>query len=308
MRWVFNLILAVVVMAVGHGGWALADPAGEIKVKGLKFVLAHRNPDHGLPLRPGGPSEAETTSWTVISLALTGADQEALDSALRFLDLTGEEGGIIRSIPQTAYRAMALAVSRGPTRQVQEACRQLLVAQRTEGGFSRLKGDGPAQTISTVAALEGMLAAGMSSLSPAVEDGLDWLHAAQNPDGGWPLEPGGPSLSLSTARVLRLFGRIKCFPEACGWGVSWLLKCRRPEGGFGLVPQAPADPELTALAALALRSLDGPEKVIAQALSNLASVQEADGGFVSHVPQAFNGQAHKNLRTTNLAVWAAVGR
>jgi len=288
---------------------AQADPAGRIKIRGLNFLLAHQNQDGGFPLRPGGPSEAETTAWSAANLGLTGAEAKALDQALRYLDLAqSRDGGVNNNSAQTAFWTMAQTVSRGPVQAVQEACRWLLRAQRPEGGFGREKGQGPAQTTSTAAALEGLLAAGMSPQSAAVESGLDWLHGAQNRDGGWPLEPGGPSLALSTAWVLKIFGRLKCFPESCGFGVGWLIKCRDQNGGFGIVPRAPTDPELTAYAALALRSLEGPEEVIAAALKNLAQVQEEDGGFVSHVPREFNGRDYKNLQTTSFAIQASLER
>jgi hypothetical protein len=290
-----NGLVALVMVLLGPAWPALADPAGEIKARGLSFILANQNPDQGFPLRPG------------ISLAATGADPKALGMALGFLDqVRAADHGIDNNIDLTALWIKAQVAARGPTRPVQGAGQWLLAVQHGKGGLSRERWRGTAQVISTAVALEGLLAAGMSPRSDPMERGLGWLLSAQNKDGGWPLEPGGPSLALSTARVLRALGRLRGFPKARGLGKTWLMSCQGPGGGFGIVPRAPADPELTALAVLAIRALGGPKEAMAKALTNLALVQEKGGGFVSHVPPEFNGRDHLNLRTTNLAVRAAL--
>jgi Prenyltransferase and squalene oxidase repeat len=83
----------------------------------------------------------------------------------------------------------------------------------------------------------------------AIADSLDWLQAAQIPEGGWGYLGESDAETTAWAVIaLRKHGR-----RAPDCALDIIRRCRRPDGGFGRNPEAVSSvPETTALAIQAL--------------------------------------------------------
>lgn len=96
----------------------------------------------------------------------------------------------------------------------------------------------------------------------AIEHGLAYLRAAQNPDGSWTplwlgssLRADGANPVCGTAQVLFAFRDLNRLDEpAAERGLAWLVAAERPDGGWGPPAMSKANPgiEETAMAAEAL--------------------------------------------------------
>ena len=93
----------------------------------------------------------------------------------------------------------------------------LLSKQNRDGGWPYLRGS--SRTEPTVYAILAMLAAG--ELAPA-RRGLDWLRAAQLPDGGWPPQTGFDESTWVTALVALLPPR-QLGSHVHARAIDWLL-------------------------------------------------------------------------------------
>jgi hypothetical protein len=90
-------------------------------------------------------------------------------------------------------------------------------------------------------------------LKHAIADSLDWLHAAQTPEGSWGLPGEGNAETTSWAVIaLRKHGR-----PVLNSAFDFIRRCRRPDGGYGRKPDSgKSDPETTTLAIQALGAGD----------------------------------------------------
>lgn len=66
---------------------------------------------------------------------------------------------------------------------------------------------------------------------PVVREAVRGLAVTQNPDGGWPPEPGEESLPSSTGLALAALSLTGELPDARRWrGLNYLLRTQRPDG------------------------------------------------------------------------------
>jgi hypothetical protein len=93
-----------------------------------------------------------------------------------------------------------------------------------------------------------------------VTDVISSLAAAQNADGGWAPQPGGPSSTEATALALWALAAFRARePElnaATGRGLGWLCARQRPDGSWPMNDQVPESNWMSTLAVLSLAQLE----------------------------------------------------
>ncbi len=120
---------------------------------------------------------------------------------------------------------------------------------------------------------------GENELGVPFFDGLDYLLAAQNPDGGWGLHVGDTSNPYLTARVLAAFDALREHfkaPAATTAGANFLATLPNPDGGFGT---GGSDVATTAFAYHALSAFAPASPARAAARTYLLSQQDGNGSW-----------------------------
>ncbi len=122
------------------------------------------------------------------------------------------------------------------------ATQQLASQQQADGGWEWTPGGwgGGTDTNTTALAIQALVAAGASPTATQVISGLNYLHAAQNSDGGFPYDPDSPwgtaSDANSTAYVIQALRAAGIDPATWQMGsadpFSYLLAMQLPEGSF----------------------------------------------------------------------------
>lgn len=153
-------------------------------------LLARARPDGSFPHVPGGEAGVNDTIFAIFALA-----------------------------------PVAEAVAQAP---IQGAADWIESAQQEVGGWAWKAGSAAAEVDMTGAAIQALAAAGRPAVA-AVQRGLAYLRAAQNPDGGFPMFPGEPeSNSASSCWAVQAIWAAGQNPEA------WLT-------GSGLESEEPLD-------------------------------------------------------------------
>ncbi|MGC8873156.1 MAG: prenyltransferase/squalene oxidase repeat-containing protein [Chloroflexia bacterium] len=165
-----------------------------------------------------------------------------------------------------AFALLALASVQRPIPDA--ATRWLRQAQTPEGGWS-WSGDpaaGGADTNSTALAIQALIAAGVPSGDPSIQQALAYLHAQQNDDGGFPYQKPSPwgtdTDANSTAYVVQALVAAGEDPEGPAWSrggntpLRALLSLQLPDGAFQWQAAVPGENALAtyqAIVALMLR-------------------------------------------------------
>jgi energy-coupling factor transport system substrate-specific component len=118
----------------------------------------------------------------------------------RLLSARARDGSFGQLVNITTFAIFALrAAGRPPGDPVVRAAGHWLAAQQSgDGGFGFAGRGGSEDVDDTAAALQGLIDAGFRH-TPAVARAVAFLRRAQNPDGGYPQQPGGESNAQSTA-------------------------------------------------------------------------------------------------------------
>lgn len=216
---------------------------------------------------PGGVPDADDTPGALLALRLL-ADEDSFSACreaaergvLWLLDLQNRDGGMPtfcrgwgalpfdRSSPDLtahalrAWEVWKAEVPAGLRRRIGGASRRALAylvrQQRSDGswvplwfGNQHLRRDeenptyGTAMVLRTLLDLEGTLPAGVSR---ARRQGIGWLLASQNPDGGWGAGAGTPSSLEETALALETLAEAAESPApALARGSRWLETATR---------------------------------------------------------------------------------
>ncbi|HYM58944.1 MAG TPA: prenyltransferase/squalene oxidase repeat-containing protein [Solirubrobacteraceae bacterium] len=246
-----------------HTGWAA-----------LGLAAAGRNP---ADVRRGGRSvlayvQAHARGITrsddigeltrsILVLASAGASTRASgrDLVAALLARRRRDGSFAGRVNTTAFAAMALRAAGRSTRDpvVRAAGRWIAGQANPDGGYNFAGRGGGSGIDDSGAAIQGLVAAGRAG-TPTVRRAASFLVRRQGADGGFPLQPGGPSNAQSTA-----------------WAVQGLLAGGRDPAGMrrgGRNPLAYLESLVTAGGAVrySRTSAQTPAWVTAQALTALA--------------------------------------
>lgn len=120
---------------------------------------------------------------------------------------------------------------------------------------------------------------------------LEALAGLQNPDGGWPYQPGGPSWTESTSlAVLALQAHERAATrEAAGRGVDWLLARQQEDGGWRPSQAVRQSTWVTAPALLAVRTR-APGASVARAANWLLASTGRESGWVERLRALLMGR------------------
>lgn len=254
------------------------------------------------------PPEAEPTSWAVKVLKMKKTHDDRVDKGIDFiLKDQKPDGSWNNNTAHTAFAIIALKQAGRGEEAIKKGIEYLRGVQDEAGGFKRIGKEGAPLTIYTAVVINAFLDAGLKRNDPAVRMALDWLMGCQNPDGGYGMPKGTPSLAISTAWTVRALLMAGVSPNTpfVNDAIEWLLKTQRQSGGFAMVQEkAPEDPEVTAYAIMALSKLKDKKDIIEKAVSYLSNVQHADGSFTSNTPIQFNKVPKQNTQTTLFVAWA----
>jgi prenyltransferase beta subunit len=102
-------------------------------------------------------------------------------------------------VNDTIFAIFALAPIANPAAQapIQRAADWVEYSQQEVGGWAWSAGSAPHEVDMTGAAIQSLVAAGRPG-NASVQRGLDYLHKAQNPDGGFPEFPGEPESNAAS--------------------------------------------------------------------------------------------------------------
>ena len=199
------------------GGWggAAGQPPSELYSAwaALGLAAAGRNPQsvrrdghtvlEALRAQAGtleGPGDLERT---MLALHACGAPVTSLagkNLLTGLLDYRASDGSFSHQVNLTAFAVFALRAVGYSTADpaVRAAGAWIAGQQDADGGFNFAVRGGSSDVDDTAAALQGLLDAGIRS-GAGVSRAVAFLVHAQNPDGGFPEQPGGESNAQSTA-------------------------------------------------------------------------------------------------------------
>jgi hypothetical protein len=147
-----------------------------------------------------GPGDIERT---MLALRACGAPTTSLAGKNLLADLLryrGGEGSFSHQVNLTAFAIFALrAAGRSAADPAVRAAGAWIARQQnSDDGFNFAERGGSSDVDDTAAALQSLIAAGIHS-GAGVTRAVGFIVHAQNPDGGFPLQPGGESNAQSTA-------------------------------------------------------------------------------------------------------------
>jgi prenyltransferase beta subunit len=205
--------------ADGGFGASPGQPSSELYTAwaAIGLAAAGREP---LSLRNGGHSvldalRAEAASLhgagdlerTILALRACGAPVRSLpggDPVARLVGMRAGDGSFSHLSNLTAFGILALrAAGYGPSAApLAAAARWLSHQQEADGGFSYAAKGGGSDIDDTAAVLQALHVAG-ARYRRDLGRGVAFLRRAQNPDGGFPQQRGGPSNAQSTAWAIQ---------------------------------------------------------------------------------------------------------
>ncbi len=198
-----------------------------------------------------------------LAVALSGGDPRATagrNLVAEILARQAAEGGLGPATGDAVWAILALRAAGGADVEpaIQAAAAGLVQRQAPDGGWRSDPGQPRTDAIATAAAIQGLVASGMSTGSPELKRAATALRAFQRADGGFGASVGEASDALTTAwatTALRSLGRD---PAAVPWNrgggpAAYLLALQQADGRMAYRPGQEAAPVWTsALASIAL--------------------------------------------------------
>jgi hypothetical protein len=150
---------------------------------------------------------------TILALHACGVPASAFPGGsllTRLLRERSSDGSFAHLVNITAFAIFALRVagSTADNRIVDLAGRWLADQQDSDGGFGFAGRGAGADVDDTAAALQGVIDASGQRTSPVIARAIAYLHRAQNPDGGFPQQPGDESNAQSTAWAVQALSAV----------------------------------------------------------------------------------------------------
>src|SRR6185436_7865338 len=229
------LVAAIALAAVPAPPARAADTATR---RATAYVLRAQNRDGGFGAKAGAPSAALETAWSAMGLAAVGRrpspatgrflaataprvrDTGDVERTILALVAAGRsprtaggvnllttltrrrrpDGSFERLVNRTAFAILALRAAGRSTHDgtVRRAASWLAGQQNRDGGWNFAGRGAPSGIDDTAGALQALVAAGRSRRG-ALARAAVFITRSQNPDGGFPLQPGAGSNAQSTA-------------------------------------------------------------------------------------------------------------
>ena len=252
-------------------------------IEGAKtYIVQHQNQDWGWPLVPGGDSNVESTAFAVWALidAGWGTGSEVIRTGVAYLRNTQmDNGSWNNNTAHTTFSLIALTTAETDPEARFKGLQWLKKVQNRSGGWGK-KERSSDNVLYTAAVLAGFRRLGFKQSFEPVSKGADWLAGAINYDGGWALQRGMQSDVFLTSWVIQGLEPVYDIDAQ----IAWLKQLQNTDGGFGRYKNSPSDPEITAIAIMALAAGNDPLNTRRVAINYLASVRQEDGSFVSNTP------------------------
>lgn len=202
----------------GGFGAAPGQPSGELYSAWAAIGLAAAGRDP-LTLEHGGHNVLDSiraqagtlegtgdVERTILALHACGARISAFpgDPLRELLTARSVDGSFGQLVNITTFAIFALRAAGRPADDptVRAAARWLAAQQGRDGGFGFAERGGSEDVDDTAAALQGIVDAGYRHSSTATS-AVAYLRRAQNPDGGYPQQPGEESNAQSTAWAMQ---------------------------------------------------------------------------------------------------------
>jgi hypothetical protein len=173
--------------------------------------------------------------------------------------------------PEPGFQAWAVLGTLALEQDVPEGAVEYLKSQvQPDGGWEWNTGFS-SDTNTTAFVIQTLIAAGETLDSPLIENGLKYLQAAQNDDGGFTYAPGSPfgtdSDSNSSAYAIQAILAVGQDPQSDAWSksgnnaIDYLLALQLPDGSLEWQPGNGANFLATAQAIPALLGKSFPFKI-----------------------------------------------
>lgn len=252
-------------------------------IEGAKtYIVKHQNRDGGWPLIPGGDSNVENTAFSIWALidAGWGTGSEVIRMGVAYLRNTqSDNGSWNNNTAHSVFALIALTTAETDPEVRFKGLRWLKKVQNRSGGWGKQERS-PDNVLYTAAVLAGFRRLGFKQSFEPVSKGADWLAGFINPDGGWALQRGMQSDIFLTSWVIQGLEPVYDIDAQ----IAWLKQLQNRDGGFGRYKNSPSDPEITAIAILALAAGNDPLNTRRVAIDYLIKTRQEDGSFVSNTP------------------------
>lgn len=246
------------------------------------YIVQHQNRDGGWPLVPGGDSNVESTAFAIWALIDTGwgTGSEVTRSGVQYLrNMQSDNGSWNNNTAHTIFALVALATAETDPAIRFKGLQWVKKAQNPSGAWSK-KERGSDNVLYTAAVLAGFRRLGFKQNFTPVSKGADWLAEGINFDSGWALQRGTQSDIFVTSWVIQGLEPVYDIDAQ----IAWLKQLQNDDGGFGRYKNSPSDPEITAIAIMALAAGNDPLNTRRIAINYLTTVRQEDGSFMSNTP------------------------
>ena len=246
------------------------------------YIAQHQNQDGGWPLIPGGDSNVESTAFAIWALidAGWGTGSQVIRTGVMYLRNTQwENGSWSNNTAHTVFALIAFATAETDPAVRFKGLQWLKKAQNPSGAWGK-KERSPNNVLYTAAVLAGFRWLGFKQNFAPISKGADWLAEGINFDSGWALQRGTQSDTFVTSWVIQGLEPVYDIDAQ----IAWLKQFQNDDGGFGRYKNSPSDPEITAIAIMALAAGNDPLNTRRVAINYLTTVRQEDGSFVSNTP------------------------
>ena len=262
------------------------------------YIVQHQNRDGGWPLVPGGDSNVENTAFAIWALidAGWGTGSQVIRTGVMYLRNTQlDNGSWNNNTAHTVFALIALATAETDPEVRFKGLRWLRKAQNPTGAWGE-KERSSDNVLYTAAVLAGFRRLGFKRNFEPISKGADWLAEGINFDSGWALQRGTQSDIFVTSWVIQGLEPVYDIDAQ----IAWLKQLQNDDGGFGRYKNSPSDPEITAIAIMALAAGNDPLNTRRVAINYLTTVRQEDGSFVSNTPMELTKPV-ANLQSTCFA-------
>jgi energy-coupling factor transport system substrate-specific component len=148
-----------------------------------------------------GAGDEERTILALHACGLPASDFPGTSLVAKLVGERSSDGSFGHLVNITAFAVFALRVagSSADNRVVSDAGRWIAAQQDSDGGFGFAGRGGGEDVDDTAAALQAVIDASGQRAGAVTARAVAYLRRAQNPDGGFPQQPGGESNAQSTA-------------------------------------------------------------------------------------------------------------